>query len=97
MKLVTFERDWADEFSPFGFAVMSEGDLEKFREYYSKPQDWYFGTNEGFDAEVLMDAIKVTDITQEEADTLTRLFGLQGNTWSYADKGNFPSPPETDD
>ncbi len=99
MKLVIFDRDWADEFSPFGFAVMTEAELEEFKKYYSEERTWYFGTNEGFEDEILFNnyAIKVQDITQEEADTLIRLFNLKTSSWSYADAGLFPGKPDEEE
>lgn len=96
MKLVIFERDWADEFSPFGFAVMTEAEFEEFKTHYSEPRDWFFGTNEGFEAEngdVLFEGCKVKDITKEQAVILTNLFNLKKYDWSYLDIGLFPGKP----
>lgn len=94
MKLVVFDRDWADEFSPFGFAIMDAKEFDEFREYYSKPQEWSFGTNEGFEDEVLIGGCEVTDISQEETDILIRLFKLPDYKWDYRRAGLFPNKPE---
>lgn len=94
MKLVTFDKDWADEFSPYGFAIMNEATFLRFKETYSKPQSWFFGSNEGYEAEdgdILFDGCTVKDITQDEADTIVRLFGLRVPTPFYAvTEGLFP-------
>ncbi len=101
MKLVIFERDWADEFSPYGFAIMTEEEFEKFKEHYSKPQTWYFGTNEGFEKEnedILFDDCTVKDITQEEADSIIKLFDLKSYIWCWGhEAGLFPRKPDEDD
>ena len=98
MKLVTFERDWADEFSPFGFAIMHGTEFEEFKAYYSVPRDWGFGTNEGFDQEIAFESCKVKDITEEEAERLILLFNLpQPNDWRYLERGLFPPKPELED
>lgn len=97
MKLVVFDRDWADEFSPFGFGIMTEEEYQEWLAYYSQPQSWGFGTNEGYDEEVLADGCKVTDITQDEAEVLTRLFGLKKYEWTYLEAGLFPGKPDVED
>lgn len=101
MKLIIFERDWADEFSPFGFAIMDEAEFEVFKAYYSKPQTWYFGTNEGFDKEhgkILFEACKVKDISKEDADKLIQLFGIPNYAWDWtASKGLFPAKPDEEE
>lgn len=100
MKLVVFDRDWADEFSPFGFAIMTDEEFVVWSTYYSKPQDWYFGTNEGYEDEVLYEPnskfhpTKVKDITQEEVDVITKVFDLKKLSYKYLEAGLFPSKPE---
>lgn len=94
MKLVIFDRDWADEFSPFGFAVMTDDEYTEWYKYYSEPQDWYFGTNEGYDDEVLATGCKVSDITDAEADVITRTFSLKKLSYTYLEAGLFPPKPE---
>lgn len=97
MKLVIFERDWADEFSPFGFAIMRPEEYEEFRQAYANPREWYFGTNEGFTAEDdTLEGIKVKDITQVEADRLIELFNVPAYAWNYRSVGLFPPKPEED-
>lgn len=97
MRLVTFNHDWADEFSPYGFAIMTEEEFTKFREYYSKPRTWFFGTNEGFEDEVLFPGCTVTEIYPKDVDTLKRVFNLKDSDWRYLGAGLFPSQPKDDD
>jgi len=79
--LVTFEADWADEFSVYGFKVY---DLESWEltkkeflaaEYYSS---YYFGTNEGWDDDEIdkdwLDNYEVQAISDEQAKVLDDLF-----------------------
>lgn len=94
MKLVVFDKDWADEFSPFGFAVMNPAEFEEFNNHYSTPQDWYFGTNEGYEDEVLINGCTITEISQDEADILARVFNLKKYAWGYLEAGLFPAKPE---
>lgn len=81
--LVNFNKDWADEFSVHGFRIFSrekwENLLKKLKENKNKHAgSWYFGTNEGWDGENIgyfLQDIEVVSITEEEKDTIERVFG----------------------
>lgn len=76
LKLVKFSRDWADEFQAEGFIILSAEDVEKLDTLVSEGNfEWYFGTNEGFEAgDIEMTDFEITDISEEEALFLERLF-----------------------
>jgi hypothetical protein len=71
--LVTFEMDWADEFSVYGFRVMEREEWNKLKEAISTCEsfEWQFGTNEGWEDEDGSDFIRgysVKDLTDTEAE-----------------------------
>lgn len=88
--LVKFDKDWADEFSVYGFAIFEQSEWDdlykKLKKNKNKEVSFGFGTNEGWDNESIGDFlsdIKVIQITNEEKLVITKLFG--GN-----DYGVFP-------
>lgn len=89
--LLTFNEDWADEFSPFGFSIMAQEEWDLKRNVLESLRDielsWYFGTNEGYEEKgsFFLDSIKVKPISKEEVETLETLFG--SNMYAY---GLFP-------
>jgi hypothetical protein len=97
--LVKFSSDWADEFTAEGIAIMSSEEWEKLRERVKDPITWNFGTNEGWEDELLDDSFTVTEITDEEAETLQRLipdlvvrtqtFEYEGKPYQFTSGGNF--------
>ena len=57
--MATFDRDWADEFSVVGSKVFTENEKTAFESDLVKYADFdvniYFGTNEGWDDETVLD------------------------------------------
>jgi hypothetical protein len=80
MKVVIFERDYADEFDTYGFATFTEEEYQKFLENIDKadyPAEYGFGTNEAHefqDAEDYKSSMRVVDITEEEHKILRKIF-----------------------
>jgi hypothetical protein len=72
--LVTFRRDWADEFDVYGFAIYSQEQVDALREWASTERTDWFGTNEGWEDEVLIDSFQFQEITDEEAAVIGRFF-----------------------
>lgn len=80
--LLTFSKDWADEFEVYGFKTVTVEDSAKMNErYYSseEPFEYEFGTNEGWDgdedeAEVWDANVTKTRISEEEYNVLMKLF-----------------------
>ncbi|AVH85411.1 hypothetical protein RsoM2USA_484 [Ralstonia phage RsoM2USA] len=86
--LVKFSDNYADEFDVDGFMVIDKDQFNKevalikrmFDEYGER--EFYFGTNESFnygDFDEWFSVFTVTDITDSEADVLSKLFA---NSWS---------------
>ena len=81
--LVKFDKDWADEFSVYGFAIFEKLEWDNLLTKLKKNKDqdsgsWYFGTNEGWDSETIGDYlrdIEVVSITKDEKKSLERIFG----------------------
>ena len=81
--LVKFQKDWADEFDVYGHKVYeskeawekAKGDLSELSSGFGTNQDWEEGE---FDE----DDFTVVEITQEEAETIDKIFG--------ANWGHFP-------
>jgi hypothetical protein len=97
--LVSFNRDWADEFSPAGLAIYTQSQLDKL-EACIEEVSWYFGTNEGYEeGDLSFSDFSVTPITQEEEATLARLipslafrssvYEWNGETKTYTSGGDF--------
>ena len=99
--LVTFEKNWADEFDIYGFAVLEKAEWENAIESFknaTKYESYYFGTNEGWDPDQIeeekddwIDAWTAKDITDEEAAILLKLFPSYRKKVDY---GDFISPKE---
>ena len=93
MKLLIFDKDWADEFDVYGFTLMSDEEYIYFDKAMNsisqEPCGWYFGTNEGYEDESIADMlsdVEVKDITLEEYNTIKKLF-MQPHRKSW---GNTP-------
>lgn len=87
--LVIARACWADEFDLEYFHVLKESKLEKIKkltkEYFETSGDAepeiYFGTNEALTYSSYADwqrDFKVKEITEEDAQTLIKLFGKSG-------------------
>lgn len=99
--LVTFSKDWADEFQAEGMTILHEDELPTLLAWIEKGgTEWYFGTNEGWeDGETDMADFKFKEITAEEAETLERLIPdlkrrtqttvWQGKTYIHLEGGSF--------
>lgn len=84
MKLVVFEKNWADEFDVDGFAVLTDDEAKDHLNTIANIGEWYFGTNEGWEeGEIEEDDYKVTEITEDHAEFLIATLGK-----TY---GNFPT------
>jgi len=85
MKLVKFQKDWADEFYVYGFQVFTDEAWDAFKSVIENAPGFslYFGTNEAWEwgdyepQDVLSSDIEVTEITDEEAAIIQKLFGTQ--------------------
>lgn len=86
--LVKFNDNYADEFDVDGFMVISKNQFDKDVELVKKwfadygDAEFYFGTNEALsydDFDDWFNSFSVTEITDDEAQVLTKLFG---NSWS---------------
>lgn len=97
--LVRFSRDWADEFTAEGLAILSQEQLDKLHKNADK-MDWFFGTNEGYYAgELETSDFKSTPITREEEETLCRLIPdlkikRYGDSLQYSYGGSFGQFPD---
>lgn len=72
--LVKFSRDWADEFQVEGFVVVEPAEAEELKEYFSTERSWYFGTNEGWEDEILIGSFDFVEISLLHAAALNQLF-----------------------
>src|SRR4051812_49402234 len=63
--LVKFNRDWADEFYVSGFKVVDPEEVEEIQAHFSVERTCYFGTNEGWESETLLDAFEFIEISDE--------------------------------
>jgi hypothetical protein len=104
--LVSFNCDWADEFSAEGLAIITEEQKANLETNVGKT-DWFFGTNEGWEADCGPDLtdFTFTEITDEEEATLRKLIpGLKiviteyeyppGTKCSYVRGGSFGQFPD---
>jgi len=87
-KLVTFKKDYADEFDVFGITIMTTNQLSNFlaeaKEYKGYPVEMCFGTNECLDFQSfddLFDSLEFSSMSAEMVDTLEALF--DGNTFGW--------------
>lgn len=82
MLLLTFKKDWADEFDCEGFAFISEEQWEykkKEAEECEFPREVYFGTNECFkfkSAKNFINSFKLKSIFDEDVNKLKKLFDM---------------------
>lgn len=80
MKLVKWEKDWADEFDMTGFELMSDEKYAKFErslKVIEYPTEACFGSNESYEferADDITSGITAMDITEEEGQTIRKLF-----------------------
>lgn len=81
--LAEFNKDWADEFSAEGFFVLNETEYlleqELATKYADVPVHFNFGTNEGWEDELVRDfasEYKYTEITEDEYNTIRKVFGF---------------------
>ena len=80
MKLVKFQKDWADEFYTFGFCVFADEEWNAYQALASDLQtvSFIFGTNEGWEdwpTDELLSDMRVEEITHQEAVTIMKFFG----------------------
>lgn len=93
MKLIKFQKDWADEFYVYGFWVATDEQWLKYKALAQELDEigFYFGTNEGWDDwsidDLLHSDLTVENITDIEAATITRLFGT--NAYAVFPDTNF--------
>lgn len=94
--LIQFSRDWADEFNVDGFKVVDTmAEAAEYKQHFAKPRTYYFGTNEGWEDEILDESITITEITDDEAELLKKLFGnSHGGPTQY---GHIPIDFDEDD
>ena len=83
MKLVKYDSNWADEMDIDGFRLFTDKQWEKyqkdFQKHFKKDKryTYYVGTNEDIeygDFDGFMSDFKVSEITDEEAAVLSKLF-----------------------
>lgn len=101
--LVKFSKDWADEFTVYGFSIFKKEEwdalyLQLVENKNNAAGSMYFGTNEGWDDETIGDFlndIEVKAITNEEKKIINKLFGKE----EYGIFPNFQGMlnPESDD
>ena len=85
MLIVKFERDWADEFSPYGLALMRETEYSSLLKW-AKNANWNFGSNEGFEDEDITDGFSAKEITDAEAEVIrTNIFGTSTSVGLFPD------------
>lgn len=83
--LVKFDKDWADEFSVYGFNIFKQEEWDLLAEEMKRRKKdqagtWYFGTNEGWDDDTIgdfYDALTPILITEEEKALFIKLFGRE--------------------
>lgn len=92
--LVKVSADYADEFQCEEFKVFTQEEFNKFIEYYknyfdeNNEAEIYFGTNEFLIFESFTefyDCLSVSEITDEEASVIQKLFG----DYSFGTSGVF--------
>ncbi len=72
--LVTFCRDWADEFEVYGFTIYTQEQVDALREWASTERSFWFGTNEGWEDEIFIESLVFQEITDEDLAVIERLF-----------------------
>ena len=93
--LLTFNKDWADEFSVYGLCIMTKERWETIEAALKSIEEqeiyWSFGSNEGWDDEKVKDfleEIEVIEVDEKEKDFLFRL--LPHYDWRGRTFGHFP-------
>ena len=81
--LVTLEKDYADEFTVFGFKIFTKrqwkSELKKF-ESITYPCEFYFGTNEMLEFDSFEDVQReflVQDISKDEYEVFKKYFASE--------------------
>lgn len=104
MKLVRFDKNWADEMDVEGFRLFTDPQWLKYRDTVlaAKSFNFYFGTNEGWGNEydedftdgetMLKEDFRVFDLTDSEAATIQKFFGNAGGMFPDAD--SFEDEPD---
>jgi hypothetical protein len=81
--LVIFSKDWADEFTVNAFQVF-DLDMKATKKLLKAEvigQPKYFGTNEGWEeGEIEMDDFTLKEISDEEAEVITKFLGKSFGT-----------------
>ena len=92
--LITFSRDWADEFNVYGLKVVDTmAEAAEFKAHFAKPRTYYFGTNEGWEDEILDESITIAEISNQDANVLCRLLGIT----EHRQYGHIPVDWDEDD
>ena len=86
--LVTFKKDYADEFDVHGMAIMTSNDLSNYlaeaKEFKGFPVEMYFGINECLDFYDFIDleaSLQYVEIDKATVDTLNKLWGSDTFGW----------------
>lgn len=76
MWLVKFSKDWADEFDAEGFTLLTDEQKSRLETLVEEGNfDYYFGTNEGFDAgDIDLEDFTFVQLTEGEVKLLQTLF-----------------------
>jgi hypothetical protein len=82
MKLVTFQKDWADEFYVYGWKIFTDQEWLDFETLAKESPTFYmqFGTNEGWgedyemEGDEILEDLEVRDISDEEAIVIKAAF-----------------------
>lgn len=83
--LVNYNDDWADEFSIYGFCIVTESVWKEFQKYIKNKsfegQEMYFGTNEfiEFYYKSYKSSFKIQEITKKECVFLEKTFNIKLN------------------
>lgn len=79
--LVSFQKNWADEFNVHGFKIFkSQEDWKEAFDKIEKSSSHYFGTNQGWwseygDEGVVEDDFVVLELSDEETSVIENMFG----------------------
>lgn len=107
MWLVSFSKDWADEFQAEGLAIYTDDQKKQLETLIEEGFDFMFGTNEGWDDhEIEISDFTFTEITEEEQAVLERLipdlvltpytYEFNGKTYTGHNGGSFGQIPSQD-
>ena len=93
-KLIKFVGDWGDEFNLYGFSVKIDEEWDKIFMFLMNADqnieidDIYFGTNQRMywnNTKDFLKDLEVISITDEEADTIQKLFGKRYFGYTFID------------